>query len=270
MSFSSRLSMSRSLALSAPPASAFLPRARPRPRPLPRRFPEEPRPHLRPRSLPGASVSSLENWADTPIARTPRRVAAAAGPGSRASGPGRGGGEPVGGRAGCAGGCASGKRPSWPRPPGPAPPCFYKITGSSTQPQLGPGARTLSPVSRRSAFCVAMDLSALYEVSARRPAPWGPHAQLTALLKLGLSAIANSGPAPRRSSNEPLRRPPRPGSCLPSQGDSLEVKNGAGDSRARLTPDRVSLGDGKLEEFSQTRTVWRRKRPHTWLPPSSC
>ncbi|EPQ09340.1 Tristetraprolin [Myotis brandtii] len=42
-------------------------------------------------------------------------------------------------------------------------PCFYKIAGSSTQRHLGPGARTFSRVSRRSPFCVAMDLSALYE-----------------------------------------------------------------------------------------------------------
>lgn len=55
-------------------------------------FPGSPAPHLRPSSLPGASDSSLENGADTPIPRTPRRVAAAGGPRSRAAGPGEGAG----------------------------------------------------------------------------------------------------------------------------------------------------------------------------------
>lgn len=66
MFFSLRPSISLLLSVRlSPPLSISVARARPL-RLCPCQFPREPCPHLRPCSLLCASVSSLENWADTP------------------------------------------------------------------------------------------------------------------------------------------------------------------------------------------------------------
>lgn len=66
MFFSLRPSISLLLSVRlSPPLSVSVARARPL-RLCPCQFPREPCPHLRPSSLLRASVSSLEDWADTP------------------------------------------------------------------------------------------------------------------------------------------------------------------------------------------------------------
>lgn len=78
-------------------------------------------------------------------------------------------------------GRASGKRPSWPRPrpcpPGHAPSLpTDKGTGSSSHPQPASSALIIGRVLRSSALRAAMDLTAIYEVSPYRLAPWGAKA----------------------------------------------------------------------------------------------
>lgn len=99
-------------------------------------FPRDPGPHLRPSSLPGPSVSNLENWRHPHPTHSPR-VEAAGVPGSRV--PAGGGAEEVrpGGRRW---GCASGKRPPGPAPPRPAPVSIKPR--SAAPPQLGSSAPT--------------------------------------------------------------------------------------------------------------------------------